>query len=92
MLNKIIITIALLFTAQSAFAAPNYTYEVVQPGQIYVNTTNEPQQIKVRQYNNQNKTGYEKARDTMYNTTNMLNDVVNNVRVITTMFGYGWGY
>ena len=92
MLNKILITIALLFAAQSVFAAPNYTYEVVQPGQIYVNTTNEPQQIKIRQYNNQNKTGYEKARDTMYSTTNMLNDVVNNVRVITTMFGYGWGY
>ena len=92
MLNKILITIALLFAAQSVFAAPNYTYEVVQPGQIYVNTTNEPQQIKIRQYNNQNKTGYEKARDAMYNTTNMLNDVVNNVRVITTMFGYGWGY
>lgn len=92
MLNKILITIALLFAAQSVFAAPNYTYEIVQPGQIYVNTTNEPQQIKIRQYNNQNKTGYEKVRDTMYNTTNMLNDVVNNVRVITTMFGYGLGY
>ena len=92
MLNKIIITIALLFAAQFVFAAPNYTYEVVQPGQIYVNTTNEPQQIKVRQYNNQNKTGYEKARDTMYTTTNVLSDVISNVRAITSMFGYGLGY
>ena len=92
MLNKILITIALLFAAQSVFAAPNYTYEVVQPGQIYVNTTNEPQQIKIRQYNNQNKTGYEKARDTMYTTTNVLSDVISNVRAITSMFGYGLGY
>ena len=92
MLNKIIIIIALLFAAQSAFAAPNYTYEIVQPGQIYVNATTEPQQIKVRQYNNQNKTGYEKARDTMYITTNILSDVISNVRAITSMFGYGLGY
>lgn len=38
------------------------------------------------------QSGYEKARNAMYNTTNTLYDVVNNVRTLQTMFGSGYGY
>lgn len=38
------------------------------------------------------QSGYEKARNAMYNTTNTLYDVVNNVRALQTVFGSGYGY
>lgn len=90
-LDKLIITFVVVMTMSlSASAEPNYTYVTVQPGDYYINTTDKPQQVRVR--NQDDLTGYEKTRDTMYKTTNALNDVVNNVRAITTMFGYNFGY
>lgn len=53
----------------------------VQQTQQYYTPQAQPQQ-----------SGYEKARNAMYNTTNTLYDVVNNVRTLQTMFGSGYGY
>ena len=89
-LNRLAIAlIAITLTSLSTNAEPNYTY-VLQPGQAYVNTTNKPQLIKVESQDEQ--ISLEKARDTLYKTTNTLNDVVNNVRAITTMFDYSSNY
>lgn len=83
MKRAIIILSLLLCTAPAQ--AVEYTYETVQPGDVYYNNYDVPVQIRVKKIDD--KTKYEKARDTMYQTTNAANDVVNNVRAFTSLFG-----
>lgn len=83
-MKRAIIILSLLLCAIQAQAV-EYTYETVQPRDVYYNNYDVPVQIRVKKIDD--KTKYEKARDTMYQTTNAVNDVVNNVRVFTSLFG-----
>lgn len=83
-MKRAIIILSLLFCATQVQAV-EYTYETVQPGDVYYNNYDVPVQIRVKKIDD--KTKYEKTRDTMYQTTNAANDVINNVRVFTSLFG-----
>lgn len=86
-MHKILLTIALLLIGVAAQAAPNYEYVEVKPGETYTNSSTQTQQIRVRHDVDTNKTKSEKFNDGLTSTVNTVNNTMNNIRAITSMFG-----
>lgn len=86
MMNKTLLIIALLFIGTIVQAAPNYQYVEIRPGETYINTTTQTQQIRVRR-NVEDKSKVEKFNSGVSNTANTLNNTLNSIRAITSIFG-----
>lgn len=85
-MHKTILTIVLLLITTTAQAAPNYEYVEIRPGETYVNSTTQTQQIRVKR-NIEDKSKVEKFNSGVSNTANTLNNTLNSIRAITSMFG-----
>lgn len=85
-MHKTLLTITLLLIATTAQAAPNYEYVEVRPGETYVNSTTQTQQIRIKR-NVEDKSKVEKFNSGVSNTANTLNNTLNSIRAITSIFG-----
>lgn len=77
-----ILAFSFLFSTLATFAQPNYQYVILQPGQSYINTTNQSQQIQiVQQQDIQNYAYQQPAQQTANYSYTMPNERQQNASI-----------
>lgn len=85
-MKKLIIIIALLFTASTAQAAPNYSYTMVQPNETYANNTTQTQYIMTQEQLSQVQQ-MQQAQQQQQQTLNNLNNFYYGGQQVLTQNG-----